>query len=436
MSHEPEDRPRHEDEDFVTGSHYAKVYASILDSSVWGEPPPTRCVWLALLVMCDRDGFVEASNSGIYRRANVTPLDGREALKTLESPDLESKSQEWGGRRIEKVDRGWKILNYERYRDAQTPAQKANAERQARFREKREATLGWLKAHPGQELPAEWDQNWRALCNGDKTATVSVSVASSSTSSSGSADVENRGDMWESQTERRIAEALESELDRQAFRTVLEVAPNRIAWVAECGARLDGMHPPTLTPRQLGEALRDYVGNGHHIRPSFKHFRAYLSRPDRPKEGGPDGGGASSPLKPNGNGPTGEAGAILARLKGGSMKGETADVRQAVEALGGLSAVRECKPERWGLLVKDFVAHLAYARANPQSEPAPAQASAPVELPPAEERPAMREAREREERWQAENPGQPLPAEFTDWRSKLTPPKPPRRRGPKDTPEV
>lgn len=424
--------PRHEDEDFVTGTHYAKVYASILDSSVWGEPPPTRCVWLALLVMCDREGFVEAANSGIYRRANVSPAEGREALKTLESPDLESKSQEWGGRRIEKVDRGWKILNYERYRDAQTPAQKAAADRQARFRDRRAAEAEWLQLNPGQQLPPDFHQQREALRNGDKTATVAVAVASSSSSVGATADVENFVETWETPTERRVAEALASDLDRQAFRSVLEGAPNRKAWGAECGARLDGMHPPILTGAQLGEALRDYVGNGSLKSASFKHFRAYLSRPDRPKEGGTEGGGANGTLPTGGSSPTGEAGAILTRLKGGSVKGETAEVKRAVEALGGLAAIRECKPDRWGFLVKDFVAHLAFARANPPAVAPPAPEPTPAPPPPAEDRPAMKAAQEEVEAWQRNNPGQPLPAELTDWRAML---KRPPKEGGKDTPK-
>jgi len=417
---EDDKSPRHEDDDFVTGSHFAKVYASILDSSVWSEAPAVRLVWLTLLLMCDSEGFVEASATGIIRRANVPMIEGREALKTLEAPDLESKSQEWGGRRIEKVERGWKILNYEKYRNAQTAKQKAAAERQARFREKRAAEVEWLKLHPGQPLPADWDENWEALRNAAVTPSnaqkererekVEVEVDSSSSTGGSTADVENSVDKWTTPTERRIAEALPSELDRNALLAVLEAAPNRPAWAAECGARLDGMHPPTLTGAQLGEALRDYVGNGSIRNPSFKHFRAYLARPDRPKEGA-EGSGQPGTLGQAGSGATGEAGAILARLKSGSLVGEPADVRQALEALGGLGAVKECKPERWGLLVKDFVAHLAFARANPRPTPEPAAPTA-APIPEAQESPAMRRAREAEEKWLAENPGQPLPKDF------------------------
>lgn len=416
--------PRHEDEDFVTGSHFAKLYASILDSSVWEEAHATRLVWITLLVMCDADGFVEAADPGIYRRANVTPAEGKEALRILASPDVNSKSQEWGGRRIERVRGGWKILNYEKYRAAQTAKQKAAADRQARYRERKAAELEWRKANPGQDLPADWLENFARYVtprNAQREREMEMEEVKSSSSTVGGAggDVENSVDGVDNPPagpEAAVLAALESELDRQAFRAIMAASPNPYAWAAELKARLDGMHPPQLSPRQLGEALRDYFANGHHERPSFKHFRAYLSRPDRPQNPPEETGGAAGPLKPAPNGPTGEAGAILARLKAGPVSGlkdETDEVRRAVEAAGGLAAIRECKPERWGLLVKDFAAHLAYARANPRPpEPTPAPRPAPEIPPEAAESPAMRRAREREEAWLAENPGQPLPKDF------------------------
>lgn len=45
------------------------------------------------------------------------------------------------------------------------------------------------------------------------------------------------------------------------------------------GACLDGMPGHhLLTPSQLGEALRDYVGNGGSKTPNLRHFRSYLER--------------------------------------------------------------------------------------------------------------------------------------------------------------
>lgn len=94
-----------------------KLFASILDSSIWGEDLTTRVVWITMLAMADRDGLVRASDDGLARRANVPVPALREALAVLESPDLQSKSKAWAGRRVERVDEGWLILNYASYRD-------------------------------------------------------------------------------------------------------------------------------------------------------------------------------------------------------------------------------------------------------------------------------------------------------------------------------
>ena len=94
-----------------------KLFSSILDSSVWAEPVVVRVVWVSLLAMADRDGFVRSSPSGLARRANVDLAACREAIRVLESPDVESSNQEWGGRRIEAIEGGWLILNYAHYRD-------------------------------------------------------------------------------------------------------------------------------------------------------------------------------------------------------------------------------------------------------------------------------------------------------------------------------
>jgi hypothetical protein len=121
---------------------FVKIYGTILDSSVWSEDPYTRLVWITMLAMADANGFVEASVPGLARRANV-PLDTCEkALGVLSSPDGYSKSPAHEGRRVEKVERGWAILNYRTYRDLRTPEQVATAERQAKFKARRRSVTG------------------------------------------------------------------------------------------------------------------------------------------------------------------------------------------------------------------------------------------------------------------------------------------------------
>ncbi len=115
---------------------YAKVYGSILKSSIWDESLPTRILWITMLVLADEHGYVKAVERGLARAANLSQEDVRAGLETLLAPDLESQSQEWGGRRIEKVEGGWLVLNYAKYREYRTRAQVRAAERAQRHRDK------------------------------------------------------------------------------------------------------------------------------------------------------------------------------------------------------------------------------------------------------------------------------------------------------------
>lgn len=79
--------------------------------------------------------------------------------------------------------------------------------------------------------------------------------------------------------ESAIASRLTNDADRNALTAVVRIAPNATAWLAEMAAALDGMAGHAhLSPLQLGEALRDFVGNGATSTPGLKHFRAYLRR--------------------------------------------------------------------------------------------------------------------------------------------------------------
>jgi len=99
--------------------HYVKLWASIVDSSVWKEPDRHRIVWVTMLTMADKNGFVGASVDGLARRANVPEEDVESALKAFLSPDPRSRNREHDGRRIQEVPRGWHILNHGYFRDLQ-----------------------------------------------------------------------------------------------------------------------------------------------------------------------------------------------------------------------------------------------------------------------------------------------------------------------------
>jgi len=119
---------------------YVKLFGTILQSSIWSEDPATRLVWITLLTLADGEGYVRSSTSGLARTANVPIKDTERALVILESPDKESGTQEFDGKRIEAVEGGWFLLNYMKYREIRTREQLANAARQKRYRERNAIT--------------------------------------------------------------------------------------------------------------------------------------------------------------------------------------------------------------------------------------------------------------------------------------------------------
>src|SRR4029077_3719273 len=98
---------------------FAKIFSQILDSSI-AEDYLVRLVFEDMLLLCDKDGVVDMTQSAIARRTNV-PLDiVSRGIKRLTQPDVESRSSDEEGRRVVLIDPqrpwGWRIVNYVRYR--------------------------------------------------------------------------------------------------------------------------------------------------------------------------------------------------------------------------------------------------------------------------------------------------------------------------------
>jgi hypothetical protein len=96
---------------------FTKLDSGIVDSSIWSEPESTRVVWVTFLAKSDSHGFVGASYSGMMRACNVSKEKFDAAILTLESPDDDSRTPDYDGRRIERVEGGWVVLNYKKYRE-------------------------------------------------------------------------------------------------------------------------------------------------------------------------------------------------------------------------------------------------------------------------------------------------------------------------------
>lgn len=117
---------------------YTKLWSDIITSSVWNEDNKTRIVWITMLATANARGFVSGVPTSMAILARVEKEDFDKAIGILTSPDPESRTPDHDGRRIEKVEGGWLILNYENHRNriSDDPAAISSRERQKKWREK------------------------------------------------------------------------------------------------------------------------------------------------------------------------------------------------------------------------------------------------------------------------------------------------------------
>jgi hypothetical protein len=140
--------------------NYTKLLGSITDSSVWFEDDQTLRVWIAMLAMADRDGYVWASVPGLAHRARVPEETTVAALLKFQQPDTKSRSRDFEGRRIEEVERGWLLLNHGRFRDMRDEDEKRRRDRERKRAQRaaaRDAAKGSPPAHHQPDPPNPFD---------------------------------------------------------------------------------------------------------------------------------------------------------------------------------------------------------------------------------------------------------------------------------------
>lgn len=82
-------------------------------------------------------GFVPASGPGLVHLAGCEDQAGMDALRRMGEPESESRSRDFGGRRLVRVDGGFIVLNFMKYRDKDFGA----AERMRLLRRRRRACV-------------------------------------------------------------------------------------------------------------------------------------------------------------------------------------------------------------------------------------------------------------------------------------------------------
>ncbi len=120
---------------------YGKIFESIYDGSLYGHFEAI-VTFQALIVLADEHGLIDISPQALAGRTSY-PLDIiKTGLKVLQQSDPHSRSQDEDGKRIVPLDNGrefgWRIVNYDYYRNLARRADKKHAatERQRRKRKK------------------------------------------------------------------------------------------------------------------------------------------------------------------------------------------------------------------------------------------------------------------------------------------------------------
>lgn len=121
---------------------YAKLFSSILASTIWAEDKDTKILWITMLAMKDWKGQVLASVPGLAKMAGLTLAECAGGLERLLSPDPWSRTKDHEGRRLLTIDGGWLVINHEKYRSMESEEvrraqmRKASAKYRAKQREK------------------------------------------------------------------------------------------------------------------------------------------------------------------------------------------------------------------------------------------------------------------------------------------------------------
>lgn len=158
------------------GDGFTLLWSSMLDSTLWMESTPTRIVWLTLLLMKDRDGFIRQSSVAVIaHRARVTVEEAGAALEKFLGPDADSHMRNDEGRRLRRVDGGFQVINHEQYRYSSEASREYWRVKKAEQREREAARLALARQgkrrHDSKAVvPAVVKEAYRKAQNGDTSS--------------------------------------------------------------------------------------------------------------------------------------------------------------------------------------------------------------------------------------------------------------------------
>lgn len=147
---------------------YTPVFSSVFDGTLHGKWPQTG-VWLALLAMADRNGWIDRTPQAIASDIGIQVGELIVCIDEFMQPDPMSRTQECDGRRLVLIDEarpwGWRLVNHGKYRekarkeafDSARVADGRNAERMRTRRDPRRPAK--TRAHPPSNSNINSDLN-------------------------------------------------------------------------------------------------------------------------------------------------------------------------------------------------------------------------------------------------------------------------------------
>jgi len=131
---------------------WTPIHEDILHSSVWDESKDVKLAWVTILLKTKPDGMCPIKTAkGLAALARLTEDEAELAISVLCEPDPSDPTQEYEGRRIEKVAGGFRVLNWDKYKvDKKTVAEReAHRKAQEDYRRRKKAESN------GEYIPAE-----------------------------------------------------------------------------------------------------------------------------------------------------------------------------------------------------------------------------------------------------------------------------------------
>lgn len=155
---------------------FAKIHEQIFSSSIMEEDLEVRYIWLCLLTLADKEGFIDMTIPAIARRINLDEKYVTKAIERFMQPDPASRTVEKEGRRLESIREnfGWQIINYQYYRDLRNQEERREQNRLAKRRERKREDVSKCQQSSSMSANTDTDADAVSTLSGKKPDDTSL----------------------------------------------------------------------------------------------------------------------------------------------------------------------------------------------------------------------------------------------------------------------